>query len=107
MSFVETVVADARKAAPIIDPIFSFALLTLKILGVGGPAGEIVTILQAAAASLEGAAAGAQSSDQVLAHLAEIQAALAGNVTTAQVVLDAAAAALVVRFGPVVIPAAP
>jgi hypothetical protein len=99
MSFVDTIIADARRAAPVIDPILSFALLALKVTGVGGPVpAEAVAILQAAAQSLESAASGAQTSEQVMAHLEEIQAALAGNAKSAVDVLDAAQAALAARF---------
>lgn len=96
---VATIISDLRKAATAVDPVLSFALVALAATGIGGPvAEEAVAIIQAAAKSLEGATSGAQTSEQVLAHLDAIHAALAANVATAQAVLDAAAAALAARF---------
>jgi hypothetical protein len=99
MSTIDTVIADLRKAIVVADPILSFALIAIKATGIGGPiAAEAVTIIQAAARTLEGASTGAMTSEQAMAHLAAIQTALAGNNMTAKAILDAADAALNARF---------
>lgn len=99
MSTVETVVADIRKALVVADPLLSFALIALKATGVGGPiAAEAITLIQAAAKTLEGASTGAMTSEQAMVHLAAIQAGLASNTADARAILDAADAALQARF---------
>lgn len=80
MSALATALADAKRAATMIEPALSLALLAQGLTGVGGPGAEqALKILDAAVKALEAGADGTLSAAQASERIGALTSALAAN----------------------------
>jgi hypothetical protein len=90
MSVLDTILTDAEKAKPYLEPILATLAVVASATGIGGPvAVQAVALIRAAMQSLEHATAGAVPMERITADIKALGDSLARQDAAADAALDA------------------